>query len=101
MGIVTQFSERTRVSLPAAVLVSLGVALVSATAGAFRARDQVLRDVESAMQRSVAAEASLRQGEMRHYVTREEWLHWRRSEGERRDRQYYSLLGEIRAHKGR
>ncbi len=98
---MTQFSERTRVSLPVAGLVSLGVALVSATAGAFGARDQVLRDVESTMQRSVAAEASVRQGELRHYVTREEWLQWRRIEGERRDRQYYSLLGEIRALRGR
>jgi hypothetical protein len=79
------------VSVKLAFMMSLIIACLSggfgAAAGAYAFREDIGRMVNVA----VDAEAKRRDQALTQYVPMTMWLEWRRSEGERRDRQYYDL----------
>ena len=89
-------SERQEASWPRAAVLSLCVAVATATATVHGLRDQAFARMETRVRLGEESGRAERVEALRHYVTREEWLEWRRSEGARRDAQYYTLLGEIR-----
>lgn len=98
MALIT---ERTRASVSLGALAGVLTGLTAAMCGAVSARDAAMAEITGAVRAAVAGEAAARTQSLRHYVTREEWLEWQRREGARRDQQYYTLLAEIRADRGR
>lgn len=83
------------VSFRLAAFVAILGACISGTfgaaIGAVGVRDHVLADIHGAIKVAVATEAQDRVDALSHYVTREEWLDWRRAESEKRDRQFFEL----------
>jgi hypothetical protein len=79
------------VSVKLAFIISLIIACLSggfgAAAGAYAFREDISRMVN----RAVQDEAKRRDEKLTHYVTLENWLDWRRQEGEKRDRQFWEL----------
>lgn len=91
------------VSFKLAALISTLIGLSSGAFGAGTAiagyRSATSMEISAANRATIAEITEMRDRNLRHYVSREEWQEWRRSEGEKRDRQYFDLRELILRHR--
>ena len=88
-------TPETPVKMPVVMLVSLIVAVISGVAGAYSVRSRDIAETRQAIEAAATVQRAVGREEMRRYLTREEFLEWRRTERSRQDQQFYSLLSAI------
>lgn len=85
LGVIT---DRTKAQVSLAALFGAALWLVTNTWRVSTYADTLVIGVKTEMRQERAQE-------LRHYVTREEWVAWQRDESAKRDRQYYSILSAV------
>lgn len=95
MGATGGDGPRISVSLAWTILVAAVTGVVSALTAGYGARDAALRQAREMQEATRTAIVSQYQEDMRHYVTLEQFLEYRREERSRQDGQYYAVLSAI------
>lgn len=96
---VDNLNEKSRLSLPLTMVLSLVVSALSgtiaATTAAYGFRDTLLDKVHAEVVASATQERAERANDLRYYVDKEAFGEWKQRDRVRQDQQYYGILNAI------
>lgn len=95
----SDLTDKTRLSLPITLAITVMVSLisgaVSATTAAYSLRDRCLEEVKLEVTAATALMRAERTADLRFYLEKETFSDWKQKERIRQDQQFYTLLNAI------